>query len=261
MLLLLSCLARDLQGMHVSCTYHNFHRYDCRMENAVHTLENAEFEMYAKYNFLNVEEQVFRLEAINSVLHYVPMQILVMLKNLQDLVLMGVQIKELRPFTNCESLGIINLNDNEIKSIGRVFTACTKLTAIYLNNNQIKSIERDAFRATKLLVHLLMSPNQIEDFPEGLLVENSNLLNLDLRGSKFKLLPPKSFQSLTSLRNLYVGNTPFNSPHDISNHFKGLTSLELLDLMNCNIYKISKGTFDDLVSLLHLELSWNHIHM
>lgn len=154
---MLSCFTRELQSISAGCSYHNFNKYDCKIGGAVYTDENANFDIDAKYRRVHDEEQVYKLAAIDCMLNYVPMQILAVLKSLKELILEGAKVKELKPLHNCNYLEIINLNENELKTIGRVFDSCSKLREIYIANNQIVSIESDAFKGMTSLKALFIS--------------------------------------------------------------------------------------------------------
>lgn len=146
----------------------------------MYTDANADFEIIARYQRVHVEKQVYKLAAIDCMLYYVPMQILHVLESLEELLIEGAQLKELRPLQSCDYLEIIKLNHNELKSIGRVFDACTKLREIYIDNNQIVSIESDAFKGMTSLKYIFMPRNQIEEIKEGTFEDLATLQHLDL---------------------------------------------------------------------------------
>lgn len=180
MLILLSCFTGELQSISAGCSYHNFNKYDCNIGGAIHTDDKAYFDVDAKYRGLHVEKLVYKLAALDSVLYYVPMQIFAVFPSLEELLIEGAQLKELRPLQNCDNLEIIKLNHNELKSIGRVFEACRKLREIYMENNQIVSIDSDAFKRMTSLKSLFMPRNQIEEIREETFEDLAALQHLEL---------------------------------------------------------------------------------
>lgn len=229
-------------------------KHDCDIKSVTYTNENVAFEIEAVVIVVFIfhyEDEVNQVTTTNSVFNFLPLQIFATFKNLKALIFKTVKLKELKTFTNCGKLENLNVRENELKSIGKIFDQCTKLTAIYIDYNQIVSIDSQAFKKLPLLINLYMRQNKIEIISEGLFDANPKLLELDMSGNQMKFLPPKIFKSLTSLQRLYMYNNPFNSPHDISNHFKGLSALQILNMENCNIYEVEEGTFDGLVAVWH----------
>ncbi|KAL0979931.1 hypothetical protein UPYG_G00191740 [Umbra pygmaea] len=205
------------------------------------------------------------------------------MKQIRRLILRSNQFSAVPNATrNLTTLQILDLRNNSIQSLCCLdFAKLTRLKELYLNNNQITDIKHCFFQDLRALEYLDLDSNTIQDvgdtFKEGF--QKLKLLNLNknqltsIQPDSFKglkslkvlylsynqilYMQPGAFQGLTRLTDLHVGNNWLVSEYPLTySVFKGLKSLQTLDISQNNIYystdKEVPSIFSTLTSLKYL---------
>ncbi|XP_066494733.1 toll-like receptor 13 [Tiliqua scincoides] len=217
------------------------------------------------------------------------------LVNLQTLNLRNNHISMLfsGTFRNLWSLRILDLGGNNIHKLTIVsFKGLTNLSNLYLDGNHIAKISRSFFYPMQRTLKVLdLQRNNINYITRKLhgpppFLYLDKVYDLKLQGQQpygLKIIPPKFFKGLTSLRNLYLSENKilFISPDafddlgqleyltlsDSSNGmgnlppgvFKNLRNLTSLNLENAGLRTLTLEVFGNLSRLRDLQLGKNEL--
>ena len=193
---------------------------------------------------------------------------------------------------NAESISIIDLSHNQIKSLdGYLFKRFTRLAELLLNHNlieqftsldglnnlrelhlthnKLKVFDLEQFSGLSMLYVLNLGFNEISVVKTGdnLILKNLDLKNLDsknlemlfLNNNKIKELPENAFVACPNLQALYLQSNVINNLD--SNSFRGLFNIRLLYLYDNSITKLPAKIFMDLKQLHVLYLRNNNIQI
>ena len=177
------------------------------------------------------------------------------LSNLRVLQIDINQIQDLSPLINLKRLSSLSASSNLISSLPPLPSSLEKLE---LYHNRIESLPSDFISGLKSLIHLDLGRNLIERVDGEVLSMCQLLTHLVLSQNRLTEVP---ILRLPFLRTLWL------SGNRISNFAKWaekecdlfLPSLEKLFIQDNTIYKVEKGAFDHLASLLELDMSFNSI--
>ena len=146
-----------------------------------------------------------------------------------------------------------------VSSVQDLFDNSTSFIGIRKLNLSYNSLDemRIAFDAFHYLVELFMSDCGISVVPPHLFEPLVNLLTLDLRFNKIKVLKSSMFSGLTKLEHIYLIGNPFEFIE--KGAFVGLHNVKEMDLSGSNLHIINPGMFEGLRNVVLLNLSYNLI--
>ncbi|CAG4989018.1 unnamed protein product [Colias eurytheme] len=127
------------------------------------------------------------------------------------------------------SVYVLDLNENNITSL-ESFPSDIKMRRLQIANNRLTRIERQGFKGLEYLIDVDLSGNNITYVEPEAFLDSRGLLNVELQDNP-------------------LGNT--DGPFLIS------STLQYLDISNCNISIINPQFFDNITSLTTLDLSNN----
>jgi Leucine-rich repeat (LRR) protein len=190
------------------------------------------------------------------------------LSELQHLDISGCSIKDIVSFAKLTNLQILDLSENNIKSIPEGFGALNRLHTLNLRNNIIVNYP-DVLNKIKSLKNLDLSYNNFKNLPEEF---------GDLNQMEELTLPagiadfPQSFVNLTNLRKLVAGNLPGNlkvykkletfylnngKMEELSDSLEELATLQNLVINNCRTLTKLPEIIGNLKLLKSLEITGN----
>ncbi|KAH0713622.1 hypothetical protein KY289_009581 [Solanum tuberosum] len=156
----------------------------------------------------------------------------------------------------------LNLGSNKLQgTVPSNLGSCKLLSLLYLNGNQLSGpIPKELFELS--LIEFDVSNNHLTGyFPVGIGSGNlTGLINLIYMNHSYNNLSgeiPSSFGTLTSLRELYLGNNALQGAIPAS--LSSLRSLEYMDLSHNHFVGRIPKFLDELVSLKFLNLSYNDL--
>ncbi|KAJ8673160.1 hypothetical protein QAD02_004422 [Eretmocerus hayati] len=127
-------------------------------------------------------------------------------------------------------LTTLTISKNRISDVEScAFQDTTSLAILNLAQNNIEELKRDTFESLTMLRELNLDDNRLKSIPN--LCKNTQLTSLSLRQNKLQSIKRENFKNLRSLKCLRLGGN-------------GITSIE-------------SGSFEDLESLIELDLSDN----
>ncbi|XP_042295980.1 toll-like receptor 13 [Sceloporus undulatus] len=219
------------------------------------------------------------------------------LRNLHTLNLRNNHVSVLFPgiFKNLGNLRILDLGGNNIRQLSNIsFEGLRNLSNLYLDRNRIESICHSFFAPMESTLQVLdLMGNKInyismkQDRPPPFL-NLHKVYDLKLQAQQpygLKIVPPKFFKGLTSLRNLYLSENKILSiaPDvfddleqlecltmvDSSNGmgdlppsiFKSLRNLVTLNLENAGLRTLTLEVFGNLTKLRNLQLGKNELQI
>ncbi|XP_047533127.1 carboxypeptidase N subunit 2-like [Vanessa atalanta] len=127
------------------------------------------------------------------------------------------------------SVYILDLNGNNITSLQR-FPNDIKMRRLQIANNRLTRVDRDAFKGLDYLI------------------------DIDLSGNNISYVDPEAFLDSHGLLNVELQDNPLNM---IEGPFLMSSTLQYLDISNCNLSIINSQFFDNITSLTTLDLSNN----
>jgi Leucine-rich repeat (LRR) protein len=120
-----------------------------------------------------------------------------------------------------ETLTIIHMNDNRIKSIpANTFILLKNLLELHLHRNEIESIYKASFKGLFALKELYLNQNKIKMLAANTFVELQALEKLNLRRNEIDKLDETTFNGLGGLKELGISENkikaiPLNTFHQL----------------------------------------------
>ncbi|CAH0724505.1 unnamed protein product, partial [Brenthis ino] len=127
------------------------------------------------------------------------------------------------------SVYILDLNGNNITSL-QPFPRDIKMRRLQIANNRLTRIERDSFKGLDYLI------------------------DIDLSGNNISYIDPEAFLDSHGLLNVELQDNPLN---EVEGPFLMSSTLQYLDIGNCNLSVINTQFFDNITSITTLDLSNN----
>lgn len=192
------------------------------------------------------------------------------LGSLEHLIVSNNKVKILHEnlFTDNTFLKIIALDNNAIeKIVPNLFNKMTELRDIDLTNNRIKEINPKTFVNSVKVDSIILSGNQLTDFHLNmtypiptLYVDNNQLSSIVINATKYLKADNNNISSVIpvstlSTERLFLSNNSITDIRNITN----LTSLLHLDLSHNHIGNIKVTTFSKLTRLQTLKLRETNI--
>lgn len=178
------------------------------------------------------------------------------LANLEELEVLDLRDNQLKTIPEAigklQSLKRLNLNSNKINDIPESLGNLLKLVSLNLSKNKLTRIP-DIFSQLQSLEELRISNNQLEMLPESI-GTLSNLKILDLASNNLLYLP-KNIENLNSLNNLRLSS---NNLREIPENLANLAKLNKLNLAN-NLISHIPSNFEDLIARCELDIKNNPI--
>ncbi|KAM3964789.1 leucine-rich repeat and fibronectin type-III domain-containing protein hattifattener [Aphomia sociella] len=146
----------------------------------------------------------------------------------------------------------LNLQDNELSEVPvKAFKILTNLSLLDISKNRITHIENNAFSTLRKLTTLKMSDNNITLAPHALSGLENSLKNLNLKGTRQKVVP----ECIRGLRILAFLDLSQNSIRELpgpdgSKTFDGLDSLTALNLERNLIVTLREDAFEGIKTTL-----------
>ncbi|KAH8297409.1 hypothetical protein KR044_011421, partial [Drosophila immigrans] len=155
------------------------------------------------------------------------------------------------------SLRQLNLAHNRIQRISsQALALLPKLKSLDLTKNQLHSVEANMFVTPNRLAHLILNANEIGSVDEHAFAMLGNLTDLELSNNRLNSLPVGVFKNLTRLKKLSLN---YNQLEIHWSTFRGLLSLQKLQLKANNIRKMQDGIFHVMRNIESIELDHNGI--
>lgn len=113
-------------------------------------------------------------------------------------------------FSNLSALQRLDLSNNFLDQLPQnIFSDLGNLTELQLRNNSIRALDKDLLQHTALLRQLDLSINGLAQIPSGIFDDLPALRSLSLRSNRLQSLDRVTFEPLTSLQHLQVGDNPW----------------------------------------------------
>ncbi|CAB4061158.1 unnamed protein product [Lepeophtheirus salmonis] len=162
-------------------------------------------------------------------------------------------------FEGLSALITLDLNENAISSLDdNYFEHTSSLVELRLKGNKISKFYKDAFAGLSRLRVLHLEENLLSELNREWFLPLENLRFLYLDKNQIQQLPSESLP-LSALRMLSLkGNKLLNL--SIGNPFKGLKSMDTLDLSNNFLEIVPNEVLREANKLRHLDISINPIH-
>ncbi|KAH8384769.1 hypothetical protein KR093_007889 [Drosophila rubida] len=179
------------------------------------------------------------------------------LTELLKLTLKRNQLDVMPMFVGLVSLRQLNLAHNRIQRISsQALALLPKLKSLDLSKNQLHSVEANMFVRPNRLAHLILNANEIGSVDEHAFAMLGNLTDLELSNNRLSSLPVGVFKNLTRLKKLSLN---YNQLEIHWSTFRGLLSLQKLQLKANNIRKMQDGIFHVMRNIESIELDHNGI--
>lgn len=149
----------------------------------------------------------------------------------------------------------LDLSKNSIQELPVELSSCVSLQTLILSKNQIKDWPGSVLKSLSSLSCLKLDYNPLRQIPSNGFEAVPKLQILDLSGNEASLLDGPSFSSLPNLQELYLRKMRLTEvPSDIL----GCHQLRILDLSQNSLQSIPEG-LKNITSLVELDLSNNNI--
>ncbi|XP_030384291.1 leucine-rich repeats and immunoglobulin-like domains protein 3 [Scaptodrosophila lebanonensis] len=179
------------------------------------------------------------------------------LPELHKLMLKRNQLDVIPKFVGLVELKQLNLANNRIQRISReALAALPKLKNLDLSKNQLHSVEANCFVTPNRLAHLILNSNEIARVDENAFSSLTEMTDLELNNNHLYTLPVGVFKNLSRLRKLGLNNNYLQIHWST---FRGLLSLQKLQLRSNNISALPDGVFHVMRNIERIELDHNGI--
>lgn len=149
------------------------------------------------------------------------------------------------------SVYILDLNGNNITSI-QPFPNAIKMRRLQIANNRLTRVDKDSFRGLDYLIDVDLSGNNISYVDPEAFLDSHGLLNVELQDNPLNVVEGPFLLSST-LQYLDISNCNLSSIN--SQFFDNITSLSTLDLTKNPLQSLEGGIFDVLTSLETLKMN------
>nr|XP_056703718.1 toll-like receptor 13 [Euleptes europaea] len=241
----------------------------CQGKTVLQELRNISFRfnriLSISFHAFNYAPNLDRLHLNINSIAYLDKNALKGLNKLRELRLDNNLLTDLYylSFDNLINLQTLNLRNNHISVLfPKIFHSLGKLHILDLGGNNIRRLTNKSFEGLKNLSNLYLDGNRIEHINSNYFIPVQNTLKvLDLKSNKITYIsmkqhdnPPFSF--LSQVYDLKLqGQQPYGLKIIPPKFFQGLTSLRSLQLSENKILSISPDAFDDLGELKYLTLA------
>lgn len=150
------------------------------------------------------------------------------------------------------STGLIALPD-------RLLYKLTNLTTVSFRDNLLDYVPETIFKNCHSITSLNLGSNRFRKLPDKVFENLSNLRVLNLDRLLLESVSGELFNGLTSLRELNLRSSMIGTPELPSTLFRGLGSLQVLDMSFMGLEKLPDTLLSDLFSLEKLILSNNKL--
>jgi len=182
-------------------------------------------------------------------------------RNMQNFDISDNVIKSLNK-TSLRDLGVISLvqlnaSRNYIRETDEeAFVGQSKLQTVDLSSNCLRNIETKTFIRNPSLEILALSSNQGLILPEeGPFLYSTSLKVLWLSACNLFHIPPKAFEELPNLQELYIAHNKIGMLYNV----QGVGHLTTLDISHNYLRDLGSDIFTALPELIHLNLSHNSL--
>lgn len=215
--------------------------YQCKFSNIVYVNESESFEIEGDHLAAYDESKVAYVHFVNSIVHFMPMEILTTFTNLVQLYVDQTQLEIIdKPIINCKNMIVLSFRWCNIKHVPKLFDNCIQLTHLYLSHTEILTFEAAVF---KELVHLQvedLQDNKYDELPKNIFETNVNIQEFYLGNGQLQKIYTDDFKHLKYLSNLYLQG---NSIIEFKDAIEDLNNLEDLYLAANNIHEIKATDF------------------
>ncbi|CAG9580972.1 unnamed protein product [Danaus chrysippus] len=149
------------------------------------------------------------------------------------------------------SVYILDLNGNNITTL-QTFPSDIKMRRLQIANNRLTRVDREAFKGLEYLIDVDLSGNNISYVDPEAFLNSHGLLNVELQGNPLTFVEGPFLVSST-LQYLDISDCNLSTINP--QFFDNITSLNTLDLSNNPLNVLESGTFDVLTSLETLKLN------
>ncbi|XP_033252505.1 leucine-rich repeats and immunoglobulin-like domains protein 1 [Drosophila miranda] len=182
------------------------------------------------------------------------------MRNLSNLVKVTLKrnlLEVIPKFTGLTGLKHLILANNRIRSISsEALAVLPMLKTLDLSRNQLHSIEVNSFPKSTRLAHLILNWNEIANVDEHSFAALNNLTDLELNNNRLNSLPVGVFKNLNRLKKLALS---YNHLEINWSTFRGLLSLQRLQLKSNQIRSLQDGVFYVMRNIESIELDHNQI--
>ncbi|XP_030911542.1 leucine-rich repeat-containing protein 4C isoform X2 [Geospiza fortis] len=199
---------------------------------------------------LNLHENQIQIIKVNSFKHLTHLEILQLSRN-------HIRTIEIGAFNGLANLNTLELFDNRLTTIPNgAFVYLSKLKELWLRNNPIESIPSYAFNRIPSLRRLdLGELKRLSYISEGAFEGLSNLRYLNLAMCNLREIP--NLTPLVKLDELDLSGNHLTAIRPGS--FQGLMHLQKLWMIQSQIQVIERNAFDNLQSLVEINLAHNNL--
>ncbi|NXU64103.1 LRC4C protein, partial [Horornis vulcanius] len=199
---------------------------------------------------LNLHENQIQIIKVNSFKHLRHLEILQLSRN-------HIRTIEIGAFNGLANLNTLELFDNRLTTIPNgAFVYLSKLKELWLRNNPIESIPSYAFNRIPSLRRLdLGELKRLSYISEGAFEGLSNLRYLNLAMCNLREIP--NLTPLVKLDELDLSGNHLTAIRPGS--FQGLMHLQKLWMIQSQIQVIERNAFDNLQSLVEINLAHNNL--
>ncbi|KAG6454954.1 hypothetical protein O3G_MSEX008949 [Manduca sexta] len=149
------------------------------------------------------------------------------------------------------SVYILDLNENNITSL-KPFPSDIKMRRLQIANNKLTRVEREAFKGLEYLIDVDFSGNNISYVDPEAFLDSRGLLNVELQDNPIGNIEGP-FLISTTLQYLDISNCNLSVINP--QFFENITTLTTVDLSNNPLKTLESGVFDVLTSLETLKLN------
>ncbi|CAG9796881.1 unnamed protein product [Diatraea saccharalis] len=149
------------------------------------------------------------------------------------------------------SVYILDLNGNNITTL-KTFPGDIKMRRLQIADNRLTRVDRESFKGLEYLIDVDLSGNNISYVDPEAFLDSRGLLNVELQDNPISTVDGPFLISST-LQFLDLSNCNLSSIN--LQFFDNITSLTTVDLSNNPLKNLESGTFDVLTSLETLKLN------
>ena len=242
-------------------------------------LKNLKSLILANNTINNIPDTIFHesltyLDLSGNFLTSISPRLLLNLSELKSLDLRNNELESIhgQALATLTKLTYLRMDGNRLSKLPRnLLREAKQIQTLILSDNALTRIVGQQFSKLDTLTHLLLDRNLLEDLPANLFANNSKLSVLDLSHNRFAKIPEAAktaskMQSFSLSGNLVgeLGSLQMPSlwrlevsDNKLTNltadNFRGLSSLQVLDLSRNKIQSVEKGAFRGQIKALRLD--------